>query len=403
MLAYGGAHVAALAPLASALIAQDAPVLFLALTTACAHLDYLGLEYISYRDMPGAQDARVQELGRKLLADLPQVSVVPVEDSIAYMGLNYQDLVMRLGRSGAEQAYQRYGRQAFFPVALFKRWLLNVQPKLLVATNAPRSECAALKAARVLRIPSVCLISSFAEHAIKRVVPPGYASKICVLNEQMHSAFIKQGCKPETLVVTGNPIFERLRHPIVQSGGCVLRQMRHWRDNETVVLWASRPEPARHLYNGKQGDVDFPRRIEERLREFIAKYEDFKLIVRYHPSEQGREFQKEQERVEQSAIDDDLAVLLNAVDVVVTLSTSIVGMEASLVGKPVISIRGSVCDDDMRTELFSIVKVPSSFEGLDEILLSNRRVGAYMSPRNKSFSKEKATQEVISVINSILG
>jgi len=124
LVAYGAAHVAMLAPVAQALIAPGTPVVFLALTTAGAFLERLGMPYIGYRHLPDAQDKTVQVLGKRLLADLPSSDSVSEEESIAYMGLNYLDLVNRLGEAGAKQAYAKQGRQAFLPIALFKGWLI---------------------------------------------------------------------------------------------------------------------------------------------------------------------------------------------------------------------------------------------------------------------------------------
>ena len=88
IVAYGGGHVSMLAPVTLALRERGTPVVFLALTTAGAYLDRLGISYISYRDLPGAQDEDVQAWGHELIRDFPLGGLVPREESVAYMGLN---------------------------------------------------------------------------------------------------------------------------------------------------------------------------------------------------------------------------------------------------------------------------------------------------------------------------
>jgi len=399
MLAYGGGHVAMLAPIARTLIERGTPLLFLAMTTAAAYLERLGLPYISYRDMPGAQDKTVQDWGRELARDLPAGSVVPLEESTAYLGLNYQDLLERLGEEGARCAYQQQGRHAFLPVALFKRWLLQVQPALLVATNSPRSERAALEAARELGIPSICLVDAFGIQGIQWIKQPNYATRICVLNNAVREMFIRESCDSNTLMVTGNPAFERLQYPATREAGRALRSTKNWNEDEMVVLWASHPEPLRHPFNHLQGDGLLPRKIESWLREFIAEQPCFRLVVRYHPSEQEVVFKSEQARVEQSLRSDDLPVLLNAVDVVVTM-TSTVGLEGNLAGKAVISVRGSIFDEDVPYGDMGIAKEVHSKDELKAALLmcraNNRRADFIQALQQKS-----PTENILEVIDSL--
>ena len=242
MVTYGGGHVAMLAPVALALRERGTPVLFLALTTAGSYLDRLGIPYISYRNLPGAQDDDVQAWGQELARDLPIGGVVPLEESIAYLGLNYQDMVARLGVEDAKKDYELNGRQTFLPIALFRRWLSIVQPKMVIATNSPRSERAVLEAASELGIPALCVVDLFGDHALQWIKRPGFATRICVLNEEVRDIFVRAGCRPETLAVTGNPAFERLQEPDVQKAGRAMRLARAWGEGLKSVF-SSLPNP----------------------------------------------------------------------------------------------------------------------------------------------------------------
>lgn len=397
IVTYGGGHVAMLAPVALALRERGTPVVFLALTTAGAYLDRLGIPYISYRDLPGAQDEDVQAWGHELIRDLPAGGVVPREESIAYMGLNYQDLVVKLGAEEARKAYECNGRQAFLPVALLRRWLTIVQPALVVATNSPRSERAVLEAANGLGIPALCAVDLFGIHEM-RWIKYGHATRICVLNEWVRDRFIRAGCSSESLVVTGNPAFERLQLPDVQKAGRAMRLAKGWGEGETVVLWASQVEPLQHPFIDRQGDPSLPQRIESKLREFITGQPNFRLVVRYHPSERTV-FSSGQERVEQSTSDEDLSVLLHAVDIVVIL-TSTVGLQAHLAGRTVISVGGSMFSEDALYGEMGIATEIASPDLIVPVLLEQSTVVHQPCPV-ASFSQQTPTQKIIEVIDSI--
>lgn len=399
IVAYGGGHVSMLAPVTLALRERGTPVVFLALTTAGAYLDRLGISYISYRDLPGAQDEDVQAWGHELIRDFPLGGLVPREESVAYMGLNYQDLVARLGGEGARKAYEFNGRQAFLPVALFRRWLAMVQPALVVATNSPRSERAALEAAGTLGIPTLCAVDLFGDYAVQWIKQPGYATRICVLNEQVRDSFVREGCRPEALVVTGNPAFERLQLPDVQKAGRAMRQAKGWSDGETVVLWASQVEPQQHPFIDQQGDSSLPQRVEQKLREFIAEQQNFRLVVRYHPSEHTV-FSSGQERVEQSVSGEDLSVLLHAVDIVVIL-TSTVGLQAHLAGRTVISVGGSMFSAGVPYGEMGIATEIASLDLLAPVLLEKSAVVSQSCNIATAF-RQAPTQKIIEVIDSIM-
>lgn len=333
-----------LAPVARALIDAGYPICFLALTTAAAYLEKLGIPCIGYRHLPGADSMEAQEHGTRLAADLPPGGSVPLEESIAYLGLNYQELVDNLGAADAERLYAERGRQAFLPTRLFARWFAELQPALVIATNSPRSERAAIVAAGAMGIPSICAIDMFGLQEVQWIAAEGYASRVCVLNEEVRKLLLARGRKPEEVLVTGNPAFAGLNSDAAHEAGQRLREARSWNDDLTTILWASQIEPATHPFTGQAGDPGLPGRIEEALRDFVARHNSFRLVIRYHPSE-CTNFRPGQERVELSPRDENLSALLHAVDVVVVM-TSTVGLEAHIAGRAVISVDCSVFTQD---------------------------------------------------------
>jgi len=371
LVAYGGGHVAMLAPVAQALIDAGYPICFLALTTAAAYLEKLGIPCIGYRHLPGADRAEVHQHGTRLAADLPAGGSVPAEESIAYLGLNYLELVNHLGEANAERVYAEKGRQAFLPTRLFVRWFAELQPALVIASNSPRSERAAIAAAGEVGIPSICAIDMFGLQEMQWIAVEGYANRICVLNEEVRELLLARGRKPEEVVVTGNPAFAGLNSDAARDAGQRLRETRRWNDELTTILWASQVEPATHPFSGQVGDPGLPGRIEETLRNFVARHDRFRLVIRYHPSE-CRSFRPGQARVDFSPRDENLSALLHAVDVVVVM-TSTVGLEAHIAGRAVISVDCSVFNQDAPYSSMGISYGVQAPEQLEEALLELTR------------------------------
>ncbi|MGH8381176.1 hypothetical protein [Pseudomonas sp.] len=398
-VAYGGGHVAMLAPVVRALIARGRPVVVLALTTAGPYLERAGIDYIGYRNLPDADSEEVLAYGRRLTAELPAGGEVPLAESIAYMGLNYRELVSCHGSEAAAQLYASKGRQAFLPVGLFERWFAQVRPALVVATNSPRSEQAAFEAAARLGIASICAVDIFGLQEIQWIRKPGYASRICVLNEQVKEMFLAQGCQAEQVVVTGNPAFERLQQDEARAAGHSLRVSKGWAADETVLLWASQVEPEQHPFADRKGDPTLPSRIEASLRRFVSQNAGYRLVVRYHPSERVT-FEQGQERVELSRGSEDLVALLHAVDVVVVMSST-VGLEAHLVGRPVLSVSGSVFTADAPYGQMGIATDVPSADQLEAALLS-MDLPTSQTPCSNDALATSPTNNLVNVIESLL-
>ncbi|MHA6732222.1 glycosyltransferase [Devosia sp. A369] len=342
--AYGGGHITMLAPVALAMAERGYQTRILALTTAQAYLDDRDISYFGYRDLPEAIDPEVQRHGRILVKDQDSAaSKVRYDESVAYHGINFRDLMKTCGESRAYELYALRQRQAFLPVRTMINLLERERPDLIVVTNSPRSEQALVMAGKLLGVPTVCLVDLLDVHRMPAADYPDYADKFLVLNEGVRQTFLSYGCAPEQVVATGNPAFDRLMTAETIAAGRRLRHERGWSGDEKIILWASQVEPAKHPFNNTIGDPSLPRRIEQELRRFVATELGTRLVVRYHPNEQVSFVPGE--RIDFSPTKEDLSALLLAVDVVV-VTTSTVGVEAQYVGKPVVSVDTSVLYPD---------------------------------------------------------
>jgi len=395
---YGGGHVAMLLPVLQQINRRDDLCCFtLALTTAAAVLERQGMPWRGFTSLVRKGDEQALDWGRRLAEDLPAGGLVSAEESIAYLGLSYTDLEDRFGKEEALRLFTEQGRQAFLPLGPMRRLFDEIEPDLVVATISPRAEQAALMIARERGIPSICLVDLFDDPSLERASKSGYGSRVCVLTDGVRHRLLAAGRAPEEVVTTGNPAFDILGCGELADRAHQMRASRGW-DREQVILWASQVEPRRHPFSGALGDPNLPSTVENHLLKLIGDHPDWRLVIRPHPSEAKRE-PMGIDRVEISGQDDELAVLLNAVDVVVTL-TSTVGVEARILGKPLVTIDLSVFSKDSQFEATGFSRGVRDLSQLGSVLEQSLRqagsVGESFTPPGN------ATQAVLAQIDELL-
>ena len=344
LVSYGGGHVTMLEPLATKARAAGHEVKFLALTTAQHYLQQRGEAYLCARDLLPFAAPGAREYGEKLATNLEGHAQIPREESVAYLGISFAELVETHGEEAAQRLYETQGRQAFLPVNTLTRAFRDWQPDLVIATNSPRMERAAIEAAGKLGIPSLCLVDLFALHEIEWIKQPGFATRVCVLNEAVRQMVISHGRRPEEVVVTGNPAFDRLFEPELISQGKAMRDQRGWNDGRITLLYGSQDELPEHPFiKGLHGDVTLRATTESILRDYVAADDRYRLVIRYHPNQKitfvpGK-------NVEFSPVSENVAALLHAVDALVTM-TSTIAVEAYIAGRPVITADCSIFTPD---------------------------------------------------------
>ncbi len=401
-VSYGGGHVKALLPVARRAreLGLAQPV-YLALTTAAPAVRQAGIPALGFQDVMTAGDERARRKGEELAAQL-QVQAAERSESVAYLGLSYVEMEDRLGPQAAAEQYRRYGRQAFLPQAILERIIRRCRPSLVVATNSPRAEQAAIQAARAMDLPSVCLVDLLGIWERDLLARSDYADAVCVLNEAVRDSLLKAGRAPQDVHVTGNPAFDTVRDPAMIAAGAAFRSRLGW-DALHVCLYASSPEPAAIPGVAGTGDAAFPRRIEQALIDAIAANPSLALWVRRHPSEApaGELARADHPRIRVSPLDVPLHACIHASDeVVVTVST--VGVEAKLAGKRVTQVRGSILDHlspylamGIADREFTLEQLPRAYSQAGPG--PTRAAG----PPASAESAPDATQQVIQVLRSV--
>ncbi|MDP2066117.1 MAG: UDP-glycosyltransferase [Burkholderiaceae bacterium] len=393
-VAYGSGHIKMVVPVAQALAASGrARPVVLALTTAAPVALAAGLDVVQFKDFVEPGDEAALAYGRRLMASLG-APVADVDETVAYLGLSFFDLVQGMGSDHAEADYRLRGRQAFLPVPTLRRILQSVKPDLVVATNAPRAERAAIVAARQLGVPSVCMVDLFAIDEVQWIGAPDYADRVCVLNESVRQFLIQAGRQPDKVVVTGNPGFDALQRPSTRERGSELRRARGW-DDKRVILWPNQVEPSVHPFEGRPGSPDLPARVLVELLGWVQSRADGVLCVRARAGESLPGVPVDP-RVVLTGQDWPLGPLLYAVDMVVTLSST-VGLEGRLAGCRLIQVLGSVFDDAMPLARFGLADEAVPLDGVARALDRWR-----CAPRHAFTAGPSATPAVLEVISEFL-
>jgi UDP-N-acetylglucosamine:LPS N-acetylglucosamine transferase len=334
---YGGGHVEMVLPVMQALRAAvpGVRIQLLALTTAAGPARRAGEQPLGFRDFfPEEDAARVIGYGERLLGD-QQHPDVERSESLAYLGANFAEWVDELGESRAWERWRQVGRQGFLPVRFFDSVLRQLAPDVVVATNSPRSEQAALQAARALGIPTLSMVDLFALPGDPYRDRAVHADRITVLAEATRGNLVQAGVEPARVVVTGNPAFDALAGAPAAGQGRALRQALGWGD-APVVLWAGHLEPvdADPRWVGTAlGDA-----VVHRLLQWLPT-RDARLAIRYHPNEWHRFTQPALDpQVHWSRPDQEpLLPVLAAADIVIVQATT-VGAQAFAAGKQVVSL-----------------------------------------------------------------
>lgn len=395
---YGSGHVRMVVPVAKALAQSGiAHPLVLALTTAAPVVQDAGLKILQFKDFLSNNNAADQAAvahGQRLMRAMSGPIADP-EETAAYLGLSYQELVESSGPQAAERQYQRDGRQAFLPVATLRRIVEQVAPSLVVATNSPRAERAAIMAARSLGLPSVCLVDLFCLDEVKWIGEPGYADKVCVLNRSVKDFLLSAERTDAEVVVTGNPSFDDLANPQHIARGAQLRQDRNWGDKH-VLLWPTQVEPSFHPFNGTTGDAGLPERALKLLMNWVLARSDCVLCIRPRAGLAPLVL-PDDPRIVVTGQDVDLPALLQAVDLVVTLNST-VGLQGHLAGTRLVQILGSVFDHAMPLKRYGMADEAVALDGLAAAL--NRCIRLPRNPSNQL--QRNAAANVLEVIRGFL-
>jgi hypothetical protein len=339
---YGGGHARMVIPVLHELSkCPEIRTETLACTSAGPILRAEGLPYCGYKDFIRPDDRDAQDWGKTLAARYhsPE-SGMELAESVAYLGLSYHDLLLRHGESEAAELFKCRQRHAFFQIGVLGRVIERIAPDMVVTTNAPRSEQAAIAAANERGIPTMSMVDLFGlSHPL-----PLDAEYVTVLSEEVAINIRKSQtvATHQRFLVTGNPAFDcAIGYRHMTGYAWRRRYLSQVPASAKALLWIDQPDqPASVDYSWRlRSEMDVVRDLERLAN--ATKQAGGYLLIRPHPSQPRSLYDAWIRRsghphvVFAGAL--PLYPLLNASDVVATYAST-VGCEAILMRRPVLQL-----------------------------------------------------------------
>lgn len=333
---YGGGHIAMILPVMRKLreMAPRAELVLMALTIAGRRARDAGEKPLGYADFLHLRDReRVLAHGRRLVGTAPG-SDVPEDETLAYLGINYSELEDTLGVAGAAERFAEQGRRGFYPEAFMRDVVAEIAPDVVVATNSPRSERAARAAACALGVPCLALNDLLPVQAGEFVGRGFWPDRLCVLSQSVADFLVREGAPSERVLVTGNPAFDTMMSDKTQDAARAVLRARGWERLKPILF---------------SGDVDFLEQGEAQytqvyqivdvLEAYVKARPDTALILRYHPSRwMNMKRPEPHPRIHFAVTPEEPPHPQILASDVAVVQESTIALEASIAGKPLISL-----------------------------------------------------------------
>ena len=295
-VAYGGGHMRLLHQIAQKVInTTDFSVKIIALTTGYLDVkNFYNKEVLKrpfdYKDLFHEELEKIRSYGSQLLSENHNpVSGLEEEDSIFYLGMSFNDLVVEHGEEEAWKMYNEKKRHAFLPKRSMKKILEQESPDLLITTTSPKCELASLLASKELNIPSMQIIDLFGDN-----YPVPFADHIIVLNKRVKQKLESKVDNNSNIHAFGQPVFDYTVTQVEEIDREAVRNILGISKTTPVILFS----PSRYLIYGNNRSIlkELDHNIvnEPVFKIFIelSKKYNFKLIVRPHPNDRADKFSK---------------------------------------------------------------------------------------------------------------
>lgn len=328
LAAYGGGHVNIIIPIYWELVQRGYETVVLGLTMAQHKLANADIPYISFLDFLTEDDKKAIELGSILVEGMELNPFVPLNETVAYMGICYNELINLHGVEKAKLIYESKGRQSFLPREFIGRVLRKVKPGVVITTNSPRTEKALVLESRALDIPCVVVCDFYGVAAAKdRLGKKSYGNKVFVPFNKMKSILVSMQRSESEIGVIGNPALDCLAKLNTHEMEHEIRLTNEWKEKK-IILWVKSVFPP--ILRTEQ-------EVEELLIQNFKNDSSVQLVFRVHPNDPKDYNYLAGAGVAVSTESDSLYEILSCADLVLTVNST-VGLEANLIGKEVVQI-----------------------------------------------------------------
>jgi hypothetical protein len=329
MICYGGGHMKVIAPLYEPL-SRRYDIEVLALTVAKNYMLENGIPAIGFSSFDFLKTEDILHAGKLLADNIPGSSNVDPIETQVYLGASFNDLVDEIGLEAASDRYKLMGRAAFLPVRTLEKIIRHLNVDLVITTNAPRAEKAALIASRALDVDNLCINDNLWLVSGIDAFKKGLVDHLCVISQGVKDSVMEQtDMQADTIHVTGTPVFDSLKK--------IKRSRMH---SIPRVLLADCDLPVTDPFS--PGIVcknpNYAQEVRFELNKLASKGA-IELIFRPHPNQVNDYVNYPYALVSHSH--ESLHDLLKGIDIVVT-DTSTVGLEAKVMGLGLVSLENTV-------------------------------------------------------------
>ncbi|WP_339120687.1 hypothetical protein [Fusobacterium nucleatum] len=283
MTCYGGGHAEIIKEVYKNLInISDIEITILALTTSKYKFEQERIPYKVITDYYNKEkDKEIYKLGKEFCIKNNIDTSIGEDETYLYHGYPLFEQEKKYGKKKIEEGFKKYGRGIFLPLQFMKKILQLEKPNLVVTTNSPRYEKAALIVAKSLNIKTLSIedlfgveykiysdemVSFFNDLIYKNV----YGENLCIISEESKKNLLN--AKTSNFFITGNPAFDKAikfyneHHKEIKK------------NKEKVTLcFLSQNYPERFL-------------IVKELKDIVKEHKNFDLIIKIHPNEKLEEY-----------------------------------------------------------------------------------------------------------------
>ena len=152
MTCYGGGHAEIIKEVYKNLInIPDIEITILALTTSKYKFEQERIPYKVITDYYNKEeDEEIYKLGKEFCIKNNIDTSIGEDETYLYHGYPLFEQEKKYGKKKVEEGFKKYGRGIFLPLQFMKKILQLEEPNLVVTTNSPRYEKAALIVAKSL-------------------------------------------------------------------------------------------------------------------------------------------------------------------------------------------------------------------------------------------------------------
>lgn len=442
-LAYGGGHINSLIPIIKELYKEDSceelEVCAIGINLAA---ETLRENRIACKTLSCYMDEEILEIGHPLALQFHNFnSTVSYADSIAYYGFSMKDLINNLGKDKAYKVFNIYDRRLMLPIESMKKILEKEKPDVVVVTTMHRFEAATILAAKELGIPSIKIedlvgnvqmpfpdkIQVKDQEEYDQMISRGFLSKqlviesdlnepdikayrekvykiyldmqptrICVLNSFVKDKLIKDGKVPESIIVTGQPSFDRLKQYVDIDKNYYIKKL-GLNPGKPIFSFMSQP----------LGDR------EDTLRKIITGLKEMpniQFIIKLHPNEDGKVQRMILEEMNYNAVivKEICAPIISKISTVTSTVSSTTGLEAACLDTNLVYFNFSNKPDFVPYQDMGVGIRIERIEDIKPILesvISGTEFAKDIAHNRKEFTESlgMASKNVVEVIKEIIG